>query len=148
MLVKDIVLCILQRSYATLFCTKTPPLPLTSLPGSIHLNKPCGTELLLSGPNLDVTKYSFSDYPINLSLRSDGFKPLQFNENLINCMLSTIVAQEGYQRRIATHPMWISLSVFSKFAAQRIVEELKTLQRGKEVSKGKSEESAKKPLLV
>lgn len=111
------------------FCTKTPPITFVSQPGSVHSNTPCGTELLLSSPNVDVTKCSFPLYPIKIILRSNVFKPLQFNENQIHCILSTIGSQEGDQCQRSTHSVWIGPSKnFFKFAALIVVNELNYLQ--------------------
>lgn len=77
------------------FCSKTPPLPFILLADSIHSTTPCGTELLSAAINVNVKKCYFLDYLIKLILWLDAFKPLQFNENSIHCMLATVGAQEG-----------------------------------------------------
>ena len=113
------------------FCSNRPPLPFLSLPGSIYSNTPRGNELLQSDPIINFTKCSFPHYPVKLILWSDGFKSLQFNENSIHCMLSTIGSLEGDQRGRGTHPMWIGPSKNSfEFAAMKIVHELNHLQKG------------------
>ena len=78
------------------FCSKTPPLPFISLSDSIHSTTPRGSELLSAATNVKVKNCSFPDYPIKLLLWSDAFKPLQFNENSIHCMLATWKKHTSY----------------------------------------------------